>query len=207
MPNEVMPWLLDGLGGVILGVIVTCLVLHLQSQKRVLTYEVELMPVFRALRGFDDLIQVKYDDVLVDNLYSCRVVVRNSGTVPLLDQPVLIQLEENVTVLEERFETKPALEFGEIRVDEEALAFDVIKQVGPAGHFVSARHTRKHIRTEQYQPTLSDRENFEAWEAKGKKDTCARARERVEEILSAPGYHLPDEARQRILREIPGIIE
>jgi trimethylamine--corrinoid protein Co-methyltransferase len=94
-----------------------------------------------------------------------------------------------------------------IRVDEEALAFDVIKQVGPAGHFVAARHTRKYMRTEHYQPTLSERDNVEDWQAKGKKDTAERARERVEEILSAPGYRLPDEVKQRILREISGIID
>ena len=94
-----------------------------------------------------------------------------------------------------------------IKVDEDALAFDLIKQVGPAGHFVASRHTRKHMRTEHYQPTLSEREYFETWSAQGRKDTHARARERVEEILSAPGYRLSDEVRQRLLGEIPGIID
>jgi trimethylamine--corrinoid protein Co-methyltransferase len=93
-----------------------------------------------------------------------------------------------------------------IRVDENTLAFDLIKGVGPGGHFVSAKHTRKYMRTEHYQPTLSERDNMEEWQAKGKRDTYARARERVEHILSAPGYRLPDEVRQRILKEIPGII-
>ena len=94
-----------------------------------------------------------------------------------------------------------------IKVDEDTLAFDLIKEVGPGGHFVSTKHTRKYMRTEHYQPTLSERDNVEDWQAKGKKDTAERARERVEEILSAPGYRLPDEVRQRILREIPGIID
>lgn len=94
-----------------------------------------------------------------------------------------------------------------IRVDEDTLAFDLIKEVGPAGHFVAARHTRKYMRTEHHQPTLSERDNLEEWQAKGKRDTYARARDRVEEILSAPGYRLPDGARQGILKEIPGIID
>jgi trimethylamine--corrinoid protein Co-methyltransferase len=93
-----------------------------------------------------------------------------------------------------------------IKVDEDTLAFDLIKEVGPGGHFVSTRHTRKYMRTEHYQPTLSERENLEEWQAKGKRDTSARAKERVTEILTAPGYRLPDEVRQRILEEIPGII-
>ncbi len=94
-----------------------------------------------------------------------------------------------------------------IRVDEDTLAFDLIKEVGPGGHFVSAKHTRKYMRTEHYQPTLSERDNLEEWQAKGKQDTGARAKERVEEILSTPGYRLPDEVRQQILEEIPGVID
>lgn len=94
-----------------------------------------------------------------------------------------------------------------IKVDEDTLAFDLIKEMGPGGNFVSAKHTRKYMRTEHYQPTLSDRDHLEEWQAKGKRDTYARARDRVEEILAAPGYRLPDEVRQRIINEIPGIIE
>ena len=94
-----------------------------------------------------------------------------------------------------------------IRVDENSLAFDLIKEVGPGGHFVAARHTRKYMRTEHYQPTLSERDNLEEWQAKGKKDTYARAAERVNEILSSSGYRLPDGVRQKILHDIPGIID
>ena len=94
-----------------------------------------------------------------------------------------------------------------IKVDEDTLAFDLIKEVGPGGNFVSAKHTRKYMRTEHYQPTLSDRDHLEEWQAKGKRDTYARARNRVEEILAAPGYRLPDEVRQRIINEIPGILD
>jgi len=94
-----------------------------------------------------------------------------------------------------------------IEVNENTLAFDLIKEVGPAGHFVHAKHTRKHMRTEHYQPTLSDREHLTDWQNAGKQDTAARAKARVEEILAAPGYHLPDDVRQKIFTDIPGIID
>jgi trimethylamine--corrinoid protein Co-methyltransferase len=94
-----------------------------------------------------------------------------------------------------------------IKVDEDTLAFDLIKDVGPGGNFVSARHTRKHMRTEHYQPTLSDRKHLEEWRAQGNRDTFSRARDHVEQILAAPGYRLPDEVRQRILKEISGILD
>ena len=94
-----------------------------------------------------------------------------------------------------------------IKVNKDTLAFDLIKEVGPGGHFVYNRHTRKYMRTEHYQPTLSDREHLEKWQTEGKRDTAARAKSKVEEILAAPGYRLPQELRQKVLDEIPGIIE
>jgi len=94
-----------------------------------------------------------------------------------------------------------------IKVNKDTLAFDLIKEVGPGGHFVYNKHTRKHMRTEHYQPTLSDREHLEKWQAEGKRDTAARAKSKVEEILATPGYRLPQELRQKVLDEIPGIIE
>ena len=94
-----------------------------------------------------------------------------------------------------------------IAVNQETLAFDLIKQVGPGGHFVYNKHTRRHMRTEHYQPSISDREHLERWRDQGRKDTAARARAKVEEILSAPGYHLPEETRRKVLTEIAGIID
>jgi len=93
-----------------------------------------------------------------------------------------------------------------IEVNEETLAFDIIKQAGPGGNFVSARHTRKFMRSEHFFPNLSDRDHLETWRETGSRDTARRARARAEEILAAASYHLPEDIRQRILQEIPGII-
>jgi len=92
-----------------------------------------------------------------------------------------------------------------IRVDEETLAFDLIKQVGPGGHFVATKHTRHFMRSEHYQPQLSDRNSRERWQKEGKKATWQRAGEAVERLLEAHNYRLPEAARQRIVSEIPGI--
>ncbi len=94
-----------------------------------------------------------------------------------------------------------------IEVNNETLAFDLIKEVGPGGNFVSAKHTRHFMRREHYQPSLSDRYDREAWEAKGKKSTWERAAEKVEAILAGPRHHLPDGTRQRIRAEIEGIVD
>ncbi len=93
-----------------------------------------------------------------------------------------------------------------IEVNDETLAFDMIKDAGPGGHFVSSRHTRKFMRTELYQPTLSDRENRDVWEADGKKDARERAADTAQSILGAPPEPtIPEDVRSRIKQEIAGI--
>jgi trimethylamine--corrinoid protein Co-methyltransferase len=93
-----------------------------------------------------------------------------------------------------------------IKVDDTTLAFDVLKKAGPGGHFVSSRHTRRHMRTEQFRPKLSDRDNRDRWENNGGQDTNARATEKVSEILDGPPQSvLSEEIRQRLKSEIPGL--
>ncbi|MBA7479836.1 Glycine betaine methyltransferase [subsurface metagenome] len=94
-----------------------------------------------------------------------------------------------------------------IKVDDDTLAFDLIKQVGPGGNFVTAKHTRHYMRSEHYQPSLSDRDSRDEWEARGRKATWERASERVKEILTNHNWSLPPAIRQRILSEIAGIVE
>lgn len=123
----------------------------------------------------------------------------------LLDFALSVSMEKYVTDNEIIGMVMRAVEG--IKVNENTLAFDLIKEVGPGGHFVYTKHTRRHMRTEHYQPSLSDREHLEKWRSEGGLDTAMRARATAERILSAPGYSLPQEIRQRILDEIPGVID
>jgi len=94
-----------------------------------------------------------------------------------------------------------------IKVDDDTLAFDLIKQVGPGGNFVTTKHTRRFMRGEHYQPTLSDRDSRDEWEAKGGKTTWGRAAERMEMIIANHNYSLPAAIRQQVLSEIQGIVD
>lgn len=123
----------------------------------------------------------------------------------LMDFALSVSLEKYVTDNEIIGMVMRAVEG--VRVNDDTLAFDLIKDAGPAGHFVYARHTRKHIRSEHYQPSLSDRDHWSDWQSKGQQDTAARAKARAEKILAEPGYRLPDDIRQRIIAEIPGIVD
>jgi len=69
-----------------------------------------------------------------------------------------------------------------VKVDEETLAVDVIKNVGPGGHYMSQKHTLDHVR-ELYTPSLFDRESEVAWVKAGKKDVRDMARMKAKQIL------------------------
>jgi trimethylamine--corrinoid protein Co-methyltransferase len=93
-----------------------------------------------------------------------------------------------------------------IKVNDETLAFDLIKKAGPGGHFISARHTRRHMRSELYKPQHSDRENRDRWQKDGAKDSRQRATGKAQEILARPSQSvIPGDIRERIKQEIPGI--
>ena len=94
-----------------------------------------------------------------------------------------------------------------ITVNDDTLALDLIKHVGPGGNFVTAKHTRQFMRGEHYQPLLSDRDRREEWEAGGGKVTWERAAQKVKELLANHSYRLPAAVRQQVLSEIAGIVD
>jgi trimethylamine--corrinoid protein Co-methyltransferase len=52
-----------------------------------------------------------------------------------------------------------------IEVNEDSLALDLIKQVGPGGEFLTSTHTYKYHRSEYFLPELSDRAAYDVWNA------------------------------------------
>lgn len=93
-----------------------------------------------------------------------------------------------------------------IEVSERTLALDEIKKVGPGGHFVSSRHTRKYMRTEQFVPKLSNRDTRDQWLKAGALDTWQRASEYTTSVLNTiPENVLPEETRDWIKENIPAI--
>jgi trimethylamine--corrinoid protein Co-methyltransferase len=71
-----------------------------------------------------------------------------------------------------------------VRVDEETLATDVIREVGPGGNFLAHEHTVRNLRKEVWFPTLMDRSKFSTWQAAGSETMGDRIRKRVVEILA-----------------------
>jgi trimethylamine--corrinoid protein Co-methyltransferase len=93
-------------------------------------------------------------------------------------------------------------------VNEETLALDVIREVGPGGHYLDSRHTRQHYREELWLPALADRRSWETWAADGKKDVFQRAQERVEKLLEEhKPIPLPEERARDVDAVVRGICE
>ncbi len=67
---------------------------------------------------------------------------------------------------------------------DEALALDLIDEVGPDGQYLATRHTARHCR-ELYYPRLFERATRETWSATGATTLAERAGRRVEELLDA----------------------
>jgi trimethylamine--corrinoid protein Co-methyltransferase len=74
-------------------------------------------------------------------------------------------------------------------VNEDTLGLDVIKEAGPGGHFIDKDHTFEHFRTEFYQPQLSNRDDFESWQASGSPQSVEAAGKKYKKILET--YETP----------------
>ncbi len=75
-------------------------------------------------------------------------------------------------------------------VNPDTLAVDIIKEVGPGGHFLDKDHTFDHFRTEFYQPQLSNRDDFVSWQEKGSPLSREMANTKYKEILET--YEAPE---------------
>ena len=72
-------------------------------------------------------------------------------------------------------------------VNDDTLAVDVIRQVGPGGDFLSQDHTVQYFRKELWFPKLFRRQTIEQWTNAGGKMIHEVAHDRVLEILSKTG--------------------
>ena len=89
-----------------------------------------------------------------------------------------------------------------IPVTDETKALNVMDDVGPGGHYLEHDHTYERFKTEIWRPDLTDRLNWENWEAAGSKSYRDRVRECVIEVIETETEPLMDEAMYKELRHI-----
>ena len=88
-----------------------------------------------------------------------------------------------------------------IQINRDTLGIDVLKEVGPGGHFLDKDHTLRYLRKTRWMPKLTNRENWESWEADGAKDMRERANEEARRILREHHPHyLSKEAEAEIFK-------
>jgi trimethylamine---corrinoid protein Co-methyltransferase len=91
--------------------------------------------------------------------------------------------------------------FKGIPVDQDTLALDAIRQVGPGGNFLGSRHTLKNMNS-LWQPSLMDRRPYSAWE--GKRDGARQwAGEKARQVLKD---YQPEPLDERQRKEFSQII-
>lgn len=88
-----------------------------------------------------------------------------------------------------------------IQVSETNIAYDVIKDVGPAGEFITHEHTLQNFK-KMSKTTLMNRQDRGEWEVAGSREIADLAYERSLEILDT--YH-PEPRPDDVQRELDRI--
>jgi len=71
-----------------------------------------------------------------------------------------------------------------VKIDDNQLALDAFKEVGPGNHFFGCGHTMANYETAFWDSEIADNEPFEKWEAAGSADAATRANRRWKKALA-----------------------
>jgi trimethylamine--corrinoid protein Co-methyltransferase len=91
-----------------------------------------------------------------------------------------------------------------IEVNDDNLALDVIRRVGPDGNYLMEEHTQMHFRKEHFIPKLADRDKRDIWENNGSKEMKDKARDQAMAILAK---HQPREIDPKLVQEIDRFVD
>jgi trimethylamine--corrinoid protein Co-methyltransferase len=90
-----------------------------------------------------------------------------------------------------------------IEVTPETLATQVIREVGPGGHFLATDHTLNHYKEEFWFPRLIDRNRWEDWQAGGRLTMGDRVQASLNEMLDT---HQPAPLAPEVQKQIEAIL-
>ena len=94
-----------------------------------------------------------------------------------------------------------------VAFSDEDLAVNLIKEIGPGGSFIVAKHTINRMKTEAVMTKIADRDARIAWERKGALDIQARAMNKVKEIMSKnPESLILPEVDEELRAAFPGLV-
>ena len=119
--------------------------------------------------------------------------------VALIDAATVVS-PEGVVLVDEILDMVKRI-LGGAPVDEETLSVDVIRQVGPGGHYLEHPHTLRHFR-EMWYPKLFDRTHYEAWAAGPRLTLDEKINRKTIEILDT---HRAPELPSDVLKELDSL--
>lgn len=94
-----------------------------------------------------------------------------------------------------------------ISFNEDDLGLGIIKQVGPGGSFITAKHTTSRMKTEAVMTKIADRDARSIWEKKGATDTHAKAMKKAREVMTSNTSPLiAPEVDAKIREAFPGLV-
>lgn len=89
-----------------------------------------------------------------------------------------------------------------VEVDPQALALDVIRDVGIAGSFLEHEHTHEHYREELFQPSLLCRLRRSKWQERGAKCLSEAAEDRADDLIGGDSQPCLPQAQSDALRRV-----
>jgi trimethylamine--corrinoid protein Co-methyltransferase len=94
-----------------------------------------------------------------------------------------------------------------VKFSDDELAVNLIKDVGPGGSFIVAKHTISRMKTEAVMTKLADRDPRTIWEKKGATDIQTRAMKRVKEIMASNTASLiAPEIEEKLRADFPDMV-
>ena len=72
-----------------------------------------------------------------------------------------------------------------VAVDDNTLALDAFREVGPGNHFFGCSHTMRNYETAYFEAAIADNDPFEKWQEGGSIDAATRANRAWKETLAA----------------------
>jgi trimethylamine--corrinoid protein Co-methyltransferase len=120
----------------------------------------------------------------------------------LLDDVTMLSYEQMI-IDDEMAKIMARLAYG-VTVDDDHLAVDVIKKVGPGGSFLAERHTMQWLSKEHFITDITDRRPGERWEADGRKSVVDRARAKAQRIMKE---HKVDPVPADVAHEFESIVK
>ena len=94
-----------------------------------------------------------------------------------------------------------------VSFSDDDLGISLIKEIGPGGSFITAKHTTSRMKTEAVMTKIADRDARSIWEKKGATDTYAKAMAKAKDLMTKNTAPLISPEVDSALRaKFPGLV-